>query len=67
LSGRLPDGRLIFVELPRATCGLIVADGRVVAAAPYLRRFVGLDERDAARRLTAAGARLTPIGERVAS
>lgn len=59
------DGRLILVRLPRAMCGLIVRDGVVVEAAPYLRRvvdgLVGLDEREAAARLRAAGAELAPI------
>lgn len=58
---RLPAGRLIWVCLPRACAGLIVADGRVVAGAPYLGRFVGLDERVAAERLRAAGATLVAI------
>jgi hypothetical protein len=57
----LPPGRLIWVDLPRACCGLIVAGGIVVAAAPYLRQFVGIDERTAAARLRARGAALVAV------
>lgn len=64
LCPMLPSGRLIWVKLPRACCGLVVADGRVVAAAPYLRRYVGMDEREAARRLRAAGAQLVPVDDK---
>ena len=35
---RLDDG-VIWWSTPRATCGLVVADGRVVECAPYLRRW----------------------------
>lgn len=61
----LPEGRLVWVRLPRACCGLVVAGGRVVAAAPYLGRYVGMDEHEAARRLRAAGATLVPLQGRV--
>lgn len=53
--------RCIWVSLPRATFGLIVRDGRVVDAAPYGRRYVGMDEREAAERLRQAGAQFVPL------
>lgn len=42
---------LIFVVLPRATCGLVVADGRIIDAPPYLRRTIGRDARQVWREL----------------
>ncbi|MEU3452281.1 hypothetical protein ABZ671_01360 [Micromonospora sp. NPDC006766] len=44
------DG-LIWVVLPRATCGLVVADGVVVDAPPYLRRVKGSHARRVWREL----------------
>lgn len=59
---RLPEGRLVWVRLPRACCGLIVHGGVVVWAAPYLRRqYLGVDERVAAARLRAAGAEVVAV------
>ena len=58
----LPEGRLVWVRLPRACCGLVVAGGRVVAAAPDLGRYVGQDEARVAAALRAAGAELVPLG-----
>ncbi len=57
----LPAGRMIWVSLPRATFALVVDDGRVVAAAPYGRHYIGQDEHRAAARLRAAGAALVPL------
>lgn len=60
----LPAGRLIWVRLPRACCGLVVHGGVVVYTAPYLRRYLGVDERVAAAQLRAAGAVLVALDER---
>lgn len=51
----------MWVRLPRACCGLVVAGGLVVAAAPYLHRYVGQPEAVVAARLRAAGAVLVPL------
>lgn len=55
--------RWIGVSLPRATFGLVVRNGRVVDAAPYGRRYVGMDERLAADALRRAGASFQPLDE----
>jgi hypothetical protein len=49
------------VSLPYATFGLIVTDGFVVAAAPYGRRYVGMEEKKAAQALQRAGAVFEPL------
>lgn len=63
----LPEGRLVWVRLPRACAGLIVRGGVVVDAAPYLRRYLGVEETVAAARLRAAGAELVPLDDRTSS
>lgn len=61
-AGRLPEGaRWIWVSLPYATFALLTRDGRVVAAAPYGRRYVGRDERVVAAELRARGATFHPL------
>jgi hypothetical protein len=62
----VPPGRWIVVLVPRATFAIVVAGGEVVAAAPIGRRYIGrdvigLDEREAARRLRGCGARFHPL------
>lgn len=49
---------LIYVALPRATCGLVVVDGRVTDGPPYLRRLVGRDARQVWRELHRQAERL---------
>lgn len=56
-----PAARWIWVSLPRATFALIIADGKVVDAAPYGRRYLGWDERKAAEALLRAGAVFVPL------
>ena len=51
-----PGDAWIRVSLPRAVFALAVSSGRVVDAAPYGRRYVGMDERAAAAALRKAGA-----------
>lgn len=47
MSTSAPANGLIRAVLPKATVGLIVADGKVVDAAPYVRRTtIGRDARD---------------------
>lgn len=51
---RVSDSRacgLLWVALPRATVGLVIADGVVVDAPPYLRRLRGGCARQAWREL----------------
>ncbi len=52
----MPDG-LIWVPLPRATVGLVVAAGVVTDVPPYVRRrgWVGRDARQVWRELSRAG------------
>jgi hypothetical protein len=42
---------LIYTALPRATCGLVVTDGRIADAPPYLRRTIGRNARQVWREL----------------
>jgi hypothetical protein len=58
---QLSPGRLIWVKLPTACCGLIVLGGYVVGAAPYLGRYVGWTETAAAADLRRRGAAFVPI------
>ena len=60
---RYTDGRLIWVSLPHATYGLLVAGGVVVDAAPIARWMVGRDERMVAEWLRKRGARLIAIDD----
>lgn len=46
-----PASGLIYCVLPRATVGLIVRDGLIELAPPYLRRLVGADARQTWREL----------------
>lgn len=53
-----PADGLIYVVLPRATVGLVVSDGVVKDAPPYLRRVRGADARQVWRELARQAVRL---------
>lgn len=58
---------LIYTVLPRATCGLVVVDGRITDAPPYLRRTLGRDARQVWRDLARQAHRLDWLPDQTGS
>lgn len=53
--------RLVYVELPYATYGLVVEDGQVVDAPPIAHWMVGKSEHEVAAWIARKGGRGTPL------